>query len=343
MYSNVSNLIPPTKLPEGYSQRPAALKDAEAVAQMCNTIYQSRSDADLETAEEILRDWQSPGWDFTTSTQVFLNPAGEVIGYAAVREKTPAHQIIAWDVLLDSHWQIVSQAALAWAEQRALQSLYRCPPEERFAPSMACYAHSPNQVLIESQGYKATRYFYEMQIDFQGEYIALPMTEGFSLRVVDYPNDLEKIVTLYDETWRNYYSYIKRPIADTMTEWKQSIDTSVTFDPSMWYFIVEDSTQEAIGFVLCGLRVPGYEHQGVINRAGLREAYRHRGIARTTLSQLLAEFQRRGKKGVGLTTSTNNDVTRDVTSMYESVGMRHARSLVRLEKEMRPGVERMVV
>lgn len=342
MYSNVSNAIPQIDLPKGYTQRPATFKDAEAVAQMSNTIYQSRSDASISTAEETLRDWQRTNWDFTNSTQVFLNPAGELVGFVGVKDQNPAHPIIGWDVLLDSNWQIVSQAALAWAEQRALQALYRCPPEERFAPSMACYAHSPNQLFVTSQGYTPTRYFYEMQIEFQGEYVAQPMTEGFSLRTVDYPNELEKLVTLYDETWQNYYSYIKRPIADTMNEWKQSLEGSVTFDPSMWYFIVEDATHEEIGFVLCGLRVPDHENHGVINMGGLRDAYRHRGIARTALTQLLAEFQRRGKKSVGLTTSTNSNINND-TGMYESVGMKRTRSFVRLEKEMRPGMERMIV
>jgi ribosomal protein S18 acetylase RimI-like enzyme len=343
MYSNVSNVIPQIKLPEGYTQRPAVFKDAEAVAHMSNTIYQSRGDASVSTAEETLRHWQETNWDFTNSNQVFLNPAGELVGYVGVKDENPAHPIIAWDVLPDSNWQIVSQAALAWAEQRALQSLYRCPPEERFAPSMACYTHSPNHVFTASQGYTPTRYFYEMKIEFQGKYVAQPIMKGFSLRTVDYPNDLEKLVTLYDETWQNYYSYIKRPIEDTMHEWKQSIETGITFDPSMWYFIVEDATKEEIGFVLCGLRVPGHEDHGMINMGGLREAYRHRGIAWTTLTQLLAEFQQRGKKSVGLTTSTNSNINSDVTALYESAGMKRTRSLVRLEKEMRPGMERMVV
>lgn len=343
MYSNISNVIPQIKLPEGYTQRPAVFKDAEALAQMSNTIYQSCTDADVSTGEEILRRWQRTNWDFSNASQVFLNPAGEMVGYVDVRDQNPAHPMITWDTLLDSNWQIVSQAALAWAEQRALQALYRCPPEERFAPSIACYTYSPNQLFVASQGYTPTRYFYEMEMKFQAEYVAEPITKGFSLRNIDYPNDLEKLVRLYDETWQNYYSYIKRPIEDTMKEWKQSIEEGVTFDPSMWYFIVDDASRDEIGFVLCGLRVPGHESVGVINRGGLRESYRHRGIARTVLTQLLAEFQQRGKKSVGLTTSTNSNINSDVTTMYESAGMKRTGSFVRMEKEMRPGIERMVV
>lgn len=327
-------------LPEGYSQRAATTEDAEAIARVINASILARHDDEVVTAEFLLRDWQEPNWELSASSQVALNPHGEIIGFVSVWDVyNPAHANIGVDVRPGEHWPNVMRVLTAWGEQRALQALERCEPEERVAPFTYYHADSAEQTLFESLGYKAIRYSFHMGITLQDAPTVIPLPTGFTLKTFDYPAELERLVVAQDEMWEDHYGYIKHPLDELVRDWTQFIANDPKFDPTMWYIATDDATGEIAGLVLCELEAATKPTEGYISIVGVRRAYRKQGLAQAMLTHALTEYWRRGQKTVGL--GVDGSSLTGATRLYERVGMVITKRYVRLEKEMRPGLERM--
>ncbi len=104
-------------LPQGYTQRPATLEDAEAVARVYTRAEKESGRNELFTAEMISGRWQSPNLDFATSSQVFLNPQGEIIGECSVWDwYNPTHPEIDLRVSSDVHRETIIRAMIAWCQ-----------------------------------------------------------------------------------------------------------------------------------------------------------------------------------------------------------------------------------
>jgi mycothiol synthase len=329
-------------LPDGYTQRALTVDDAEAAAHLHNVAYQARGEDETFTAEMFLRWWEDPHWDMATSSQVFFNPQGEMIGYLIESHYyNPTHPNIGWELIIDDQWQTVLRVMMAWGEQHALPALELCQPEERFAPATGCNAETPEQTFLESLGYAATRYFYRMGITFQEAPTAQDLPEGFTLKTFQYPADLEALAMAQDDMWRDHYGYIEHPSSEIISRWKDRVEKTPKFDPTMWYIATDNATGEIAGLVLCDPEDETKTDQGYIGIVGVRRAYRKRGLAQTMMSQAFAEFWRRGQKTVCL--GVDGSSITGATRLYERVGMSVVARYVRMEKEMRPGVERMNV
>lgn len=327
-------------LPEGYTQRAATLDDAEAVARVVTAAIRLRGGNDIETPELVLRGWHTPEWDLSTSSQVVLDPQGDMIGYVAVWDLyNPTHPDIEWDVAPGQHWEAVMRVLMAWAEQRALQALARCQPEERFAPEIGCPADSPDQVFFEALGYQPSHYFLDMAITLQEAPPVIPLPAGFTLKTFDYPSELDAVVAAKDAMWQDHYGHVQHPLSDLVDFWRSSLENDPKFDPTLWYIATDDVSGEIAGLVLCEPEADGKSDEGYISVVGVSRAHRKRGLAHAMLTHALAEYWRRGQKTVGLGVDASS--LTGATRLYERVGMAVTKRYVRLEKELRPGVERM--
>lgn len=327
-------------LPEGYTQRAATMADAEAVARVVTAAIRLRGGDDIETPDLVLRSWQIPDWNLSTDSQVVFDAQGDMVGYVTVSDLyNPTHPEIHWNVTPGEHWEAVMRALMAWSEERALQALERCHPDERFAPETGCSAGSSDQAFFESLGYRPVRYFYDMGITMQEPPTVLPLPAGFTLKTFDYPAELEAVVAAKDDMWQDHYGHVPHSLADLVAFWRSSLENDPKFDPSLWYLATDDATGEIAGLVLCELEAEANADEGEIATVGVRRAYRKRGLAEAMLTHVLAEFWRRGQKTVAL--GVDADSLTGATRLYERVGMRIRKCFVRLQKELRPGIERM--
>jgi len=331
-----------TSLPDGYTHRAATLQDVEAAAHLYTAAYHARGEHETFTAEYLRTDWQEPTFNIETDSQVFFNAQGALAGFIAVWDKmNPAHPWMDWEVMPgNDHWQSLSRAVLAWGEQRAAHAIAHCQPDERFAPVTGIDAESPEQVnFMESLGYQTVRYFYRMGITMTEAPTVLDLPDGFTLRSFDYPSELETLITAKDDMWQDHYGYIKRPLADIVTDWKHGIESDNKFDPAMWYVATDNATGEIAGLVLARIEDYTNEQEGYIQIVGVRRAYRKRGLAQAMLTHAFADYWQRGQKTVCLGVDASSPT--GATRLYERVGMSPMRRFIRMEKEVRPGVERM--
>jgi mycothiol synthase len=327
-------------LPEGYTQRTATFEDAAAVAHVVSTSYQSHGEDDTFTPELILRRWQNPDLDLAADSQVFFNSQGEMIACLILwYHRNPTRPWLDWEMGIDDQWQSVLRVLIAWGEHRALQALALCQPEECFAPVTDCYAETPQQTFLESLGYRGIRYFYQMGVTFQEAPTPQSLPEGFTLKTFDYPTELEALAVAQNEMWLDHYGYISRPVTEAIEMWKTIIENDPRFDPTMWYIATDNATGEIAGLVLCDPEYATNADQGFISIVGVRRAYRKKGLAQAMMSQAFAEFWRRGQKTVCLGVDAQSPT--GATRLYERAGMSVLQRYIRLEKPLRPGVERM--
>ena len=96
-------------LPAGYTARPATLDDAPAVVAMLNHSSQALLGVDQHSLADTLAEWQSPGFQLSTNTQVVLAPSGEIVGYAYLWDMPPHVDPEQWGRVHPDH------AGAAWA------------------------------------------------------------------------------------------------------------------------------------------------------------------------------------------------------------------------------------
>jgi mycothiol synthase len=339
--TSASSLTNSIGLPDGYTQRPAVLSDAEAVARVYTAAAQSRGESEIYTAELITNRWQNPACDLPTSSQVFLNAQGYIIACLSLwDELNPTHPWMEWEVMPGEHWHTVTTAVLAWGEHRSQQTMARCQPDERFSPMMGYNAALSDDVaFVESLGYQRARYFYRMAITLQEPPMVQAMPEGFTLKTFDYPSELEALVIAREEMWQDHYAHIQHPISELIEGWKYGIEMDPKFDASMWFIATDNTTGEIAGIVLCRIEDPTKAEQGYIHVVGVRRAYRKQGLAQAMLTRAFAEFWNRDQKTICLGVDASSPT--GATRLYERVGMTPVHQYVFLEKEMRSGVERM--
>jgi mycothiol synthase len=331
----------PAALPDGYTQRPAVVSDAEAVARLYTAAARARGESETYTAELVASKWQNPPCDLAMSSQVFLNPQGEIVAMIAMwDELNPTHPWMEWEIAPDCDWQMMARALLAWGEQRALRMMAQCPPDARFSPMMGYNAALSDKVaFIESLGYQCARYYYRMAITLQEPPIVQALPEGFTLKTFNYPADLETLVIAREEMWRDHYAHVEHPLAELLEGWKYGIEMDPKFDASMWFIATHDETGEIAGIVLSRIEDPTKPEQGYIHVVGVRRPYRKLGLAQAMLTRAFAEFWQRDQKTICLGVDASSPT--GATRLYERVGMTPVYKTVFLEKELRAGIERM--
>jgi mycothiol synthase len=273
---------------------------------------------------------------------VFFNPQGEMVACVTLWDNlNPTHPWVEWEIVPNEpHWQDIVRGVIAWAEQRALQSLARCEPGERFGPHVGYDASRPEILaLVESLGYQPIRYHYRMGITMHEPPVIEPLPDGFTLKTFDYPSELEAVIAAKEEMWRDHYGYVELPLSERVEGWRATIENDAKFDATLWYIATDDTTGEIAGLVLGRPEDFTKADQGYILVVGVRKAYRRRGLAQAMMTHAFAEYWRRGQKMVALSVDASNPT--GATRLYERVGMSPIQRFARMEKEMRPGIERM--
>ena len=177
--------------------------------------------------------------------------------------------------------------------------------------------------LLESRGFEAVRYYWQMRIDLDEEIPEAVWPEGVGVRTAVPGEDDREVHALVQEQFKDIEHQEKSPFE----EWHEIMMEGENFDPSTWFLTVADG--EIVGVALC----PAYEHEGWVRQVAVRRDWRRRGLATALLRTAFAEFRRRGKPHAGLVVDSYN--TSGAMSVYESAGMRVHRQYDGYEKRIR--------
>lgn len=312
--------------------RPA---DAGAVARMINANKRAVIGRDAISVEELISDWEAPEFDLVHDTRVVLTSDGDLIAYgefyrshgSAIRLGTSVH------VHPDYWGRGIATALNEWVEACALEKLDATPEGVRVV--LQAYVPNENEAaadVLRNLGYNHERYFQRMVIELNGTRPAAQWPEGIDVRPVR-EGEESAVYRAIDEAFRDHWGHVDEPFDDAYPAWKHMMFGHPNNDPSLWFLAVDG---DEIAGASLGLAALSEEpDMGWVRILAVRRDWRKRGIALALLHHSFAEFQRRGRKRVGLTVDADN--LTGAVRLYRKAGMHPTETMSVFEKELRPG------
>jgi mycothiol synthase len=322
-------------LPKGYSARPAALKDAKAIADLQNAVSLAVIGRRIR-GEDQVRSWlRAPGLDLGRDTQIVLASGGTVSGYAGIYDRTPHVRLFASVDVHPSHTgRGIGTALLDWSERRARGSVFLAPPNTQVTICQEVEAvHTAALDLLGTRGYAATRYFSFLQAPL-GPLPATPQRpEGIIIRQFQGREELPQLVRADAAAFRDHWGYVEQPFDENLEEWEAWIANSERYDPSQWLLAVDG--EEIVGLAIAMGATDEDPKMAYVEDLGVRREWRRRGIGTALLLSLLHVLRELGFERAAL--DVDADSLTGATRLYERLGFRPVRQSVNMELELRPG------
>jgi ribosomal protein S18 acetylase RimI-like enzyme len=179
--------------------------------------------------------------------------------------------------------------------------------------------------LLEAEGYRYARRFWEMEIELGEEPAPPRWPDGVRIATLRVGQE-RSVFDAMQDAFAEHWGFVEYPFED----WRSWFVERETFDPSLWFLAWADD--ELAGASLCRARD---DSVGWVNALGVRRPWRRLGLGLALLRHSLGEFRRRGLTRAGLDVDSEN-VT-GATRLYERAGMRVSRYADAYQKVLREG------
>lgn len=329
-----------TGWPTGWTERAPQISDAERIAEMLNARSQRLYGEDQSSAEIIRSRWEDPLRPPETDMRLLLDDQGNVAAVASATTDGAPYAIVNCSVSVHPLYEAQEEVwdrLLAWSLRRSAELVSLAAPDTRVAAmTFAPREDAARCAAVERAGFEIVRVSNHMGIDLAAATPAPQWPSGVSVRAADVDPDIEAIVRVYLEAWRDHWGFVDRPFDETLAEWRAGAERlGDRLDPTLWFLAVEGS--EVVGMALCDDRIADDRTRGYVDSFGVRPAWRKHGVGLALLRHAFAEFRRRGYQVVELDMDSQN--LTGALRLYESAGMRVLRQSLHCEKVLRSGVD----
>jgi len=322
--------------PDRTVTRPATPQDAELVSLLINDRIDALRGRRPETAARVRRRWRHPQFDLLTDSRLVFAPDGALVGYAHIRDvKDPPVDVFGGVAVHPAYDDVpwLWDDLFGWMGSEARRVIAKAPPDARIAlVAGTTQDDAVEQRELERHGFRYSRTFHRMAIDFPALVAAPSTLEGFRIRTVLAGQDDEGIVSAYQEAFADHYGVLKQPFEVELAEWRRLMEED-DFDPTLW--LVAEEEGKIVGFVTAYAQTPGDPGRGLIDDLGVRPGWRRRGLGHSLLLHAFRALAERGKCGAVLAVDTENRT--GAPALYERVGMRSIRASYTYVQELRPG------
>lgn len=256
---------------------------------------------------------------------LFAEMNGEVIGY----------QRVWWDKLNDGltftyscvgfllpEWRRkgIGTAMFQYAEDRMRQiAAAHTGPETKVFSMWANGTAEGWVALLESQGYTATRYFFEMTRDINEPLDDAPLPAGLQVRPVT-EADYRAVYEAHTEAFRDHWGFNEQSFEEFM-RWSEEPD----FNPNLWK-VAWDGDQiagQVLNFVNSAENIEYQRKRGYTEAISVRRPWRKRGLARSLVIQSIAMFKEMGMTETALGVDAENPS--GALSLYQGLGYKEVR------------------
>ena len=256
---------------------------------------------------------------------LFAEMNGEVIGY----------QRVWWDKLNDGltltyscvgfmlpEWRRkgIGTAMFQYAEDRMRQiAAAHTGPETKVFSMWANGTAEGWVALLESQGYTATRYFFEMTRDINEPLADAPLPAGLQVRPVT-EADYRAVYEAHTEAFRDHWGFNEQSFEEFM-RWSEEPD----FNPNLWK-VAWDGDQiagQVLNFVNSAENIEYQRKRGYTKAISVRRPWRKRGLARSLVIQSIAMFKEMGMTETALGVDAENPS--GALSLYQGLGYKEVR------------------
>ncbi|HKP54122.1 MAG TPA: GNAT family N-acetyltransferase [Chloroflexia bacterium] len=297
----------------------------------CDAVDQVHENTDIDSLRVQVN---QPGYDPQRDAHIWEDDQGRVMAFISVftrPDETSAGGYLYWQVHPEVRESGIEDEIFAWAAERVKESGQELglPGDLRsFAEEANAYASSQ----LEAQGFKITRYFFEMRRPLDdGTAIPEPQfPEGYTLRHVANDEDVERWVEMFNLSFIDHWDF--HPIT---VERRKHRMTSAYYRPDHdLVAVAPDGTFAA--FCLCSI---DDEHNkrnnlsdGWIAVLGTRRGFRKIGLGRAMLIAGLHKLKENNVATAVLGVDAENPT--GALGLYESAGFYKAKTAMAYHKEL---------
>jgi mycothiol synthase len=278
------------------------------------------------TPEDLARAYQRLTNCDPARDMILAEVEGELVGYTRGWwwDENPTGRLYGLSGFLAPAWRRkgIGGAMLAWAEGHMREMAETHPPAPaRLFQVDVSQTQKGRARLLESTGYQAVRYFFEMvrpRLEAIPDY---PLPEGLELRPVK-PEHYRALWQSVDETSRDEWGYTP-PTEEDYQAWL----AHPHFQPQLWQVAWEKASGRIAGHVLTFIdrdenRQMGRQ-RGYTEGVGVDSTWRRRGLARALIVRSLQVQKAAGMSESAL--AVDSASLSGATRLYESLGFQMLR------------------
>lgn len=303
-------------LPEGYTQRPLTLADADRIAAVMGAEELADTGEVAIEAADLVTDWSEPSYDLGAHSVGVVAPSGELVAYAEAyggdRGDAAVHP--------DHHGLGIGTALARWIVARAGEL-----GAERIG--MPKPVGSPGDKLLDTLGWEVRWTSWVLELPEGSTVPERPLPEGYTIR--------EATGADYEQAWdvveTAFLEWSERP-RQPFDKWLHHVVGRPGFAP--WNLrVVSDPAGAIVGVViilLYGADDPtGAE--GYIDKVAVRRDQRGLGLGQALLAESFATARSHG----AVRSRLGTDSRTGALSLYEKVGMQVIQEWVNRAAETR--------
>lgn len=299
-----------TAFPDGLITRGATRDEAPLVTDLWRAAEAVDAGESEVTLEDVLSDWERPGFDPATDTILVIDADHPVAAAEVWGTRADAA------VLPDARGRGIGASLLSWIEERAREAaaprIGQTIPDtnERAAGLFARQSYTPRHTSLT----------LELPQDVRIEHPPLP--SGMEIRPFDPGHEEYEVYRLLEDAFREWPGRVP----GTLEFWHTQTAARKDFDPSLLFVAVDAGM--IVGAASC---IP-YLEVGWVQQLAVRRSHRGRGLGKALLRTAFEEFRRRGQTSVGLSTDSRTGAL----DLYLHVGMEVRRTYTHYAKDLLP-------
>jgi mycothiol synthase len=250
---------------------------------------------------------------------------GQLVGYGRVQlDEGPEESVFVLRGMVHPRWrrQGIGTRLMERLEQRAQERLDEAASERILMSVWCILEHKDRQALFQKMGYRAVRYFFEMErlLREGGSLVELPdpvYPPGIVVRTMAERPDLHAVWKTCDEAFRDHWGYTETKLED-WEHWTRAADHR----PDLW-LVARDSKNDTAAGVCLNSIDPDYNsrlgrQEGWIHTLAVRRPYRGQGLGRALLLAGMHSLQQEDMDWAKLNVDSENPT--GALRLYESVG-----------------------
>lgn len=236
---------------------------------------------------------------------------GEVIGYSRgewYEEVDPSSYQYVFSGFLVPAWRRkgIGRVMLHWMEGRLREIAAEHPPEQlKFFTAFVAQHGIGRATMLEREGYRPVRYFYEMVRPTMDDIPNFPMPEGLEFRPV-LPEQYRAIWETSNEALRDHWGFAE-PSEENYQEW---LGNKTIFQPQLWQIAWDKETDQIAGQVRTFIDHAQNEKynrkRGYTEFITVRRPWRRRGLARALIALSLHAQKEQGMTESALGVDSEN-------------------------------------
>jgi GNAT superfamily N-acetyltransferase len=326
-------------LPSGFTARPATLDDVVDAVAMFNAAdreFMPPGAPGYHNVEETRSEWTEPDSDLSNDTQVVFDEEGNLVAHQEAFTTPPHVRALVWGrVRPGFRGRGLGTALLTWGVERAHELAEQRAPEGAAIDTQG-WIDSENpgaRALLEDNGFRRTRYFWDMEIELTEAPDEQQWPDGLELRPFIREEHHRAVNDAIHDSFQDHWGFAPADPDESFERATHYLDTNPHFDPK--YFHVLWDGDEVAAVSLCYPNAENDPRKGLVGVLGVRKPWRERGLG---LAILLHSFRVFWDNGIPtVTLGVDADSLTGATRLYEKAGMHVEKTFATYEKRLRQG------